>query len=170
MLSAAKHIGVTHKTIYNIFTKGKSYDNLIYKFKIKDIRVWIYDSKNKLVNILGNTLKTSIYYNIPNTTLHSYIKSGRLSIYYSKKAMLSKLSTRISIVYSAILKHDYYNFSLEILEYCDLDVLIKREQYYIDLLKPEYNIINIANSRLGSKQSEETKTKISISNKGKHKY
>jgi hypothetical protein len=78
MLSAAKHLGVTHKTISNIFNTGKSYDNFTYKFKIKDIRVWVYDFKHKIVNILGNKLKTSRYYNIPYTTLSSYIKSGKL--------------------------------------------------------------------------------------------
>jgi len=36
--------------------------------------------------------------------------AGRFSIYYSKKTMLNKLSTRTSIIYSAILKHDYVNF------------------------------------------------------------
>jgi group I intron endonuclease len=94
--------------------------------------------------------------------------AGRLSIYYSKKAMLNKLSTRTSIIYSAILKHAYVNFSLDILEYCEIGVLIEREQYYLDHLKPEYNILKVANSRLGSKQSEATKIKISIGNKGKH--
>jgi group I intron endonuclease len=82
--------------------------------------------------------------------------------------MVSKLASRTSIIYSAILKHGYVNFSLDILEYCEIDILIKREQYYLDLLKPEYNILKIANSRLGSKQSEATKIKISNSNKGKH--
>ncbi len=112
------------------------------------------------VKILSdNKNKSGIYRWTNLITGKSYIRSsinlkGRLSIYYSKKAILSKLSTRISIVYSAILKHDYSNFSLEILEYCNIDVLIKREQYYIDLFKPEYNILKIANSRLGSKQSE----------------
>lgn len=80
--------------------------------------------------------------------------------------MLSKLSTRISIIYSALLKHDYANFSLDILEYCEINILIEREQYYLDHLKPEYNILKVANSRLGSKQSEMTKIKISISKKG----
>ena len=84
--------------------------------------------------------------------------------------MLSKLSTRTSIIYSAILKHGYANFSLDILEYCEIDILIEREQYYLDSLKPEYNILKIANSRLGSKHSEATKIKISISNKGKHDH
>lgn len=84
--------------------------------------------------------------------------------------MLSKLSTRKSIIYSAILKHGYINFSLDILEYCDKNLLIEREQYYLDNLKPDYNILKIANSRLGSKQSEATKFKISISNKCKHPH
>jgi group I intron endonuclease len=65
------------------------------------------------------------------------------------------------------LKHGYANFSLDILEYCDRNLLIEREQYYLDNLKPEYNILNIANSRLGSKQSEATKISLS---KGKHHH
>jgi group I intron endonuclease len=85
--------------------------------------------------------------------------------------MLSKLNTSISIIYSAILKHGYINFSLDILEYCEIAVLIGREQYYLDLLKPKYNILKVANSRLGSKQSEATKIKISISQTGiKHHF
>jgi group I intron endonuclease len=51
---------------------------------------------------------------------------------------------------------------LEILEYCDRDKCIEREQYYIDLLRPEYNILQTAGSRLGSQQSEETKAKIAV--------
>jgi len=31
--------------------------------------------------------------------------------------------------------------------------LIEREQYYIDLLNPEYNILKIAGSRLGVKHT-----------------
>jgi|ERR1035438_8908191 group I intron endonuclease len=89
----------------------------------------------------------------------------RLSIYYSKKAMLNKLSTRISIIYSALLKHGYDNFSLDIIEYCEVNVLIKREQYYLDLLKPEYNI-KAANSRLGSKHTLKTRALMSLKLKG----
>lgn len=67
--------------------------------------------------------------------------------------MLSKLSTIKSIIYSAILKYDYINFSLDILEYCEINVLIEREQYYLYLLKPDYNLLKVANSRLGSKHT-----------------
>lgn len=78
MSSAAKHMGVTHKTIANVLKTGKSYDSFTYKFEIKDIKIRVYDSKYKLVNVLDNTLKTSVHYNIPYTTLSSYIKYGKL--------------------------------------------------------------------------------------------
>ena len=39
-----------------------------------------------------------------------------------------------------------------------------REQYYLDCLKPEYNILKIAGSSLGFKHSEETKVKIKEKN------
>jgi len=36
----------------------------------------------------------------------------------------------------ALLKYGYSNFSFHILEYCESDMCLQREQYYIDLLKP----------------------------------
>lgn len=53
-------------------------------------------------------------------------------------------------------------FVFEIIEECILDksMIIGREQHYIDNMKPEYNILRIAGSRLGSKMSEQTKAKI----------
>lgn len=59
-----------------------------------------------------------------------------------------------------MLKYGYISFSLEILEYCNEKIVLKREQYYLDLLNPDYNILKIANSRFGSKLSDETKAKI----------
>lgn len=100
MLSAAKHFGVTHTTISNIFNTGKSQDNFTYKFYIKDIIVWVYDYKHKLINVLGNTLKTSTYYNIPYTTLARYIKSGKLykNKYYFIISSLNQTLTLIKTI------------------------------------------------------------------------
>jgi len=64
------------------------------------------------------------------------------------------------------LKYGYSNFSLDILEYCESDILIKREQYYTDLLEPKYNILKVAGTILGFKHSEATKVKMSINNTG----
>jgi len=60
-------------------------------------------------------------------------------------------------IHNALLKYGFKNFSLEILEYSENGVdLITREQYFFDLLKPEYNILAIAGSPLGFKHSEKT--------------
>lgn len=67
------------------------------------------------------------------------------------------------------MKYGHSNFTLEILEYCASSEVISREQYYLDLLKPEYNLLFTAGSRLGSKQSEEAKAKISAAAIGNKK-
>jgi len=59
-----------------------------------------------------------------------------------------------------LLKYDYDNFKLEIIEYCEPNLLIKREQYYIDLINPECNICKIMGSSLGRKHSSETITRL----------
>lgn len=92
--------------------------------------------------------------------------SKRFSNYYSSAFLSRTLNKENSGIYNAILKYGYSNFSLDILEYCKPDLLIKREQYYIDLLKPEYNILKVAGSILGYRHSEATKAQMSINNTG----
>lgn len=65
------------------------------------------------------------------------------------------------IINKALLKYGYSEFSLQILEYCDPDSAVSREQYYMDLLKPIYNILGTAGSSMGYKHSDEAKAKIS---------
>ena len=59
-------------------------------------------------------------------------------------------------IHTALLKYGYYSFKLEVLEYCGESNLIEREQHYMNLLKPEYNVLNTAGSNLGFKHSEAT--------------
>lgn len=66
------------------------------------------------------------------------------------------------LVHKAFLKYGYSIFKLEVLEYCEINSTIDREQYYINKLRPEYNILNYAASSLGFKHSEQTKLKMSI--------
>jgi hypothetical protein len=73
---------------------------------------------------------------------------------------LGSLSRSKRIIDRALLKYGYSNFMFEILEYCTKDNVLEREQYYIDLLKPIYNIVKIAGSTLGYKHSNETKEKM----------
>lgn len=84
--------------------------------------------------------------------------SNRLRNYFNTSYLEDR--TDIMIIYKALLAHGFENFTLEILEYCEPSVLIEREQYYIDKLNPEYNILKIAGSRLGAKHTLEAIAKI----------
>lgn len=87
--------------------------------------------------------------------------SKRLRDYYSIRFLEREVKRINSVIYMALLKYGYSSFSLEILEYCEPKKCIEREQYYLDLLKSEYNTLKNAGSLLGFKHSEETKFKIS---------
>lgn len=92
--SAALYQGVHRKTISNIFKTGKSYDDLIYKFKVKDTRICIYDSNYKLLKTLDNIKQTSIWSNISKDTISDYIKSGKL---YRNKFYFNKACAKSNI-------------------------------------------------------------------------
>jgi hypothetical protein len=68
----------------------------------------------------------------------------------------------------ALFKHGYSNFSLSILEYCEPEQCLEREDYYLCSLPHEYNILEKAGSPLGSRHSEESKTIMSEAKKGEN--
>jgi DNA invertase Pin-like site-specific DNA recombinase len=129
-----------------------------------------YMDKSKIYK--ENVNKSGIYRlnNLINDK--SYVGSSinlnnRLRAYYSISNLYRIVNKEQSMIYKALLKYGHKSFSLDILGYCEPNVLIKREQYYIDLLKPEYNILKFAGSRVGHLASEKTKKAISIALKGK---
>ena len=75
----------------------------------------------------------------------------RISNYFSVLYLRRYLSKYKSHIYQSIVKYGYNNFSLHILEYCSKEELLVREQYYLDLLQPELNILKVAGSSLGYK-------------------
>lgn len=46
------------------------------------------------------------------------------------------------------------------MEYCTKENVLEREQYYIDILKPVYNIVEKAGSTLGYKHTDASKAKM----------
>ena len=67
-------------------------------------------------------------------------------------------------------KYNLDSFVFEILELCCRENLLEREQYWIDTLKPDYNICkSVEKSRLGIKSSPEHIAKIVAANTGKPK-
>jgi len=63
-------------------------------------------------------------------------------------------------------KYGIDSFEFYILELIHNDKLIEREQYYINLMKPIFNICKIAGNTLGYKHTEEMKKEFSINRKG----
>lgn len=65
-------------------------------------------------------------------------------------------------------KYGEKQFLFEIIEKCDKSDCIVREQYFIDTLHPEYNILKTAGSVLGYRHTAKTKQLIGLSSKGKN--
>lgn len=64
-------------------------------------------------------------------------------------------------------KHGKAAFSFQVLEHTDSESLIEREQHYLDIFSPEYNISPTAGTCLGCHSSPETRQKISKALKGR---
>jgi len=56
-------------------------------------------------------------------------------------------------------------FLFEILEYWEPEFLISMEQWWMNMLCPEYNIVPVAGSSLGHKFSDEARSKLSVAAK-----
>jgi hypothetical protein len=85
---------------------------------------------------------------------------GRFARYYNINHLLSN---DCMLICRALIKYGYSNFRLEILEYCDIKELRDRENYYLTLCQPQYNVVKEADnmpSREGYIHREETKAKI----------
>lgn len=70
-------------------------------------------------------------------------------------------------MYRGISKHEWEGFKLIILEITEnnKEVLLAREQHYLDLFKPYYNILTEVGSPAGCVLSIETRAKISLAHK-----
>lgn len=110
--------------------------------------------------------KVGIYQIVNRVNQKKYIGSS-IRLQGRKKRHFSELNCNIhhsQALQRAYNKYGKDNFDFLILEYCNSENLLEREQYYINNLKPEYNICKIAGNCLGVKQSEETIEKRKLSN------
>jgi len=80
---------------------------------------------------------------------------------------LRKTKHHSSYMQNHVNKYGVNDLKFSIVEFCEKENLIVREQYYIDTLKPQFNIMPIAGSNLGYKFTEEAKLKVSIAGKGR---
>lgn len=128
------------------------------------IKVYNNVDTQKEIIINDNREKSGVYRWINKENNKSYIGSSinlvsRFFDYFNLKQLINgpEKNTKIS---RALVKYGYSGFILEVLEYCNKNDTIEREQFYIDLFKPEYNILKKAGSLLGYKHSVEARKKI----------
>jgi len=98
--------------------------------------------------------------------------SRRFRRYYS----ISHLTRYNSmLINKALLKYGYSNFSLTIIEHLNVanlsnteckNLILEREQFYLNLIQPECNILKFAGSSQGYNHTEKSLIKISNANKG----
>lgn len=94
------------------------------------------------------------------------IRDGFRGRFNAHKRLMLKNKHHSKILQNCFNKYKEAIFS--IIEICDKEFCISREQYWIDTLKPDMNVLKFAGSVLGRKCSYEHKQKLSESNKGKH--
>ena len=155
-----------NKTNYKSLNFYRNFSNYSVAISYSNVE----ELKNKICK--DNNKKTGIYMWTNKINGDSYVGSAvnlsrRINNYFSLVFLNKELKKGNSIIYKALLKYGYSNFNLDILEYCLPDEILKREQYYIDNLKPSYNILKIAGSSLGLKHSEETKQILSEKSTGR---
>ena len=100
--------------------------------------VYINADIQKLDILRDNKNKSGIYRWINLGNGKSYVGSSinlslRIKNYFNISFLETEIKKNKSMIYKAFLKYGYSKFSLQILEYCDSEDLIRREQYYIDL-------------------------------------
>jgi group I intron endonuclease len=118
----------------------------------------------------------AIIYKIENIrTSDCYIGS---TVNYSRRSKRHFEDLKRKIHHSLILQRawDKYGeqlfriFKLETFDYSTKEEILNKEQEYLDLVKPKYNVCRIAGSQLGTKRSKEFREKCSERMKGKEPW
>lgn len=86
--------------------------------------------------------------------------SHRRTVHYHELALAKHKNGRLQNHYN---KYGADDLTFLIIEECSIDVLIEREQHYIDTLSPWFNICKKAGNILGVKRSKETRLKMRLS-------
>lgn len=112
-----------------------------------------------------NTGRIGIYLWFNNITNKFYVGSSknlssRFRSYFNP-AFLNRAKNSNMLISRSLVKSGYSAFSLIILEYCEESFLTNREQFWLDTLKPDYNVLKLAYRSTGYNHTEETKRLMS---------
>lgn len=117
--------------------------------------------------------KSGIYQIILKTDGRSYIGSAiNIESRWKDHQYFAKTDPTRQVITRALAKHGIDKFEWKILEHCDTEILLKREQHWLDVVRPfvdennGFNVRKIANSNFGITRSLESRRKQSEKMKG----
>lgn len=108
---------------------------------------------NSGIYIIKNIIRNQIYVG------SSISLNGRKLSHFNCLFRNKHRNSRLQNSYN---KYGKCNFIFEVIEFCEINDLLKKEQYYIDTLNPFFNISRIAGHTLGTKRTDEQRLKMSI--------
>ena len=119
---------------------------------ISPIKSYLDADLNKESIIKDNKNKSGIYMWTHKISGKSYIGSSlklnrRFTSYYNYNYISDP--NKNMLIHKSLLNYGYSAFKLDILEFCEPENLLNREQYYLDLINPKLNILSTAGSLLG---------------------
>lgn len=109
-------------------------------------------------------MQQSGIYQITNTVSQKRYIGSAVNINSRFNSHISKLNKNRhenNHIQKSYNKHGKENFKFEILAKCPKEYLLKMEQWFIDNIKPEYNICKVAGSPLGYRHTESSIKKMS---------
>jgi group I intron endonuclease len=159
-------------TCINCFYEGENFE--LYFAAHSALAVKFYDNAEteKEYIFKENKNKSGVYRFINKKNGKIYVGSSvdlerRFRKYFNISFLKRENKSRIN---NALMLHGYENFRVEILEYCEPSDCIKKEQIYLDLLKPpgrRRRPGETAGSLLGFKHTDEVLKKMSKARQGK---
>lgn len=127
-----------------------------------------------MVHYKGNSANSGIYQirNLINNKIYigcAFLLGNRKWRHFKELVLNRHPNSKLQ---NAFNKYGKENFTFELIELCKKEILLEREQYYLNILlhadvndsyfdKNGYNILRVAKNSAGFKHSEETKRKIS---------
>ena len=146
------------KTKEEFFKDWDLYAVKVYKNAKTDHKKILKENSFKSGIYLWYNNITKLYYIGQSKELGS-VKRGRLDRYFHN-SYLSSTNIGKSLLIKSLKKYKHLNFSVLILEYCPIELLDEREQFWINLLEPKYNILKFVKSSLEYKHSSTSLEKM----------
>lgn len=133
----------------------------IWVLKSPALFLYVLDQRAEITAEVDKKSGIYCWYNLENGNF--YVGSGvnlrnRINDYFQPSYYKAKSEV---VIVRAIVKHKMDKFALVILEYTSGHDLIPREQYWIDTLKPKYNVLKKAGNSEGYEHTPETKAILS---------